>query len=99
VSEQADAVLGSRMMPTYGGPLKGRMPLYKYVGNRILTWFENRALGTRLTEFHSGYRAYRLDALRRIELSRMADGFHFDTQIIVKLHHQRFRIKEIPIPT
>ena len=99
VSEQADAVLGSRMMPTYGGPLKGRRPLYKYVGNRILTWVENRSLGTRLTEFHSGYRAYRLDALRRVELSRMADGFHFDTQIIVKLHHQGFRIQEVPIPT
>lgn len=99
VRGEADAVFGSRMMPDYGGPLKGGMPLYKYVGNRILTWFENRALGMHLSEFHSGYRAYSLAALRRIDLSRMTDDFHFDTEIIVKLHHQGFRIKENAIPT
>jgi 2-polyprenyl-3-methyl-5-hydroxy-6-metoxy-1,4-benzoquinol methylase len=99
VRGEADAVFGSRMMPAYGGALKGGMPLYKYVGNKILTWFENRALGLRLTEFHSGYRAYNLDALRRIDFSRMTDGFHFDTEIIVKLHHQGFRMRENPIPT
>jgi glycosyltransferase involved in cell wall biosynthesis len=99
VAGEADAVFGSRMMPEYGGPLKGGMPLYKYVGNRILTWIENRALGMRLTEFHSGYRAYSLHALRQIDFSRMTDDYHFDTQIIVKLHHQGYRIVEIPIPT
>ncbi|MGD0202109.1 MAG: glycosyltransferase [Bryobacteraceae bacterium] len=99
VAGEADAVFGSRMMPEYGGPLKGGMPLYKYVGNKILTWLENRALGMRLTEFHSGYRAYSLDALRQIDLSRMTDTFHFDTQIIVKLQHQGLRVREVPIPT
>lgn len=99
VEGQADAVFGSRMMKTYGGPLKGGMPLYKYAGNRVLTVFENAALGLRLTEFHSGYRAYNLHALQRINFSRMTDEFHFDTEIIIKLHHQGFRIKEIPIPT
>jgi len=99
VRGEADAVFGSRIMPDYGGPLKGGMPLYKYVGNRILTWFENRALGMHLTEFHSGYRAYSLEALRRIDFSRMTSSFHFDTEIIVKLHHQGFRIKEQAIPT
>jgi 2-polyprenyl-3-methyl-5-hydroxy-6-metoxy-1,4-benzoquinol methylase len=99
VAGEADAVFGSRMMNTYGGALKGGMPLYKYVGNKILTWFETRALGMQLTEFHSGYRAYSLHALRQIQLGRMTDVFHFDTQIIVKLHHQGFRIKEVPIPT
>jgi glycosyltransferase involved in cell wall biosynthesis len=96
---EADAVFGSRMMPDFGGPLKGGMPLYKYVGNRVLTYFENRALGLNLTEWHSGYRAYSVEALRQIDFSHMTDDFHFDTEIIVKLHHQGFRIREVPIPT
>jgi len=99
VRGQADAVFGSRMMKTYGGPLKGGMPLYKYAGNRILSVFENRLLGLDLTEFHSGYRAYNLHALRQIDLSRMTDDFHFDTEIIIKLQHQHYHIKEVPIPT
>jgi glycosyltransferase involved in cell wall biosynthesis len=99
VNGQADAVFGSRMMKTYGGPLKGGMPFYKYLGNRILTVFENAALGMNLTEFHSGYRAYNLHALNDIDFSRMTDHFHFDTEIIIKLHHQRYRIAEVPIPT
>jgi glycosyltransferase involved in cell wall biosynthesis len=99
VTGEADAVFGSRMMRTYGGPLKGGMPLYKYAGNRILTWFENRSLGMNLTEFHSGYRAYNLQALAQIDFAHMTDDFHFDTEIIIKLHHQGFRIHEVPIPT
>ena len=99
VNGRADAVFGSRMLPDYGGPLKGGMPVYKYVGNRILTALENRALGMALSEFHSGYRAYNLHALRQIELESMTDDFHFDTQIIIKLNHQGFRILEVPIPT
>ena len=99
VRGEADAVFGSRMMKTYGGPLKGGMPLYKYAGNRILSVFENRALGMNLTEFHSGYRAYNLEALRHIDFSHMTDDFHFDTEIIIKLHHQGYKIKEVPIPT
>ena len=85
---EADAVFGSRMMKDYGGPLKGGMPLYKYVGNRILTVFENRSLGLHLTEFHSGYRAYNLHALRKIDFTHMTNDFHFDTEIIIKLQHQ-----------
>ena len=99
VKGEADAVFGSRMMRTYGGPLKGGMPLYKYVGNRILSVYENHALGMDLTEFHSGYRAYSLATLRNIDFTRMTDDFHFDTEIIIKLQHQRYRIKEVPIPT
>jgi 2-polyprenyl-3-methyl-5-hydroxy-6-metoxy-1,4-benzoquinol methylase len=99
VTGEADAVFGSRMMKAYGGSLKGGMPLYKYVGNRILSTFENAALGLRLTEFHSGYRAYSLDALRQIDFTHMTDDFHFDTEIIIKLHHQNFHILETPIPT
>jgi 2-polyprenyl-3-methyl-5-hydroxy-6-metoxy-1,4-benzoquinol methylase len=99
VKGEASAVFGSRMMSTYGGPIKGGMPAYKYIGNRILTVFENRALGLRLTEFHSGYRAYDLHALKQIDFSKMTDDFHFDTEIIIKLQHQRFHITEVPIPT
>jgi glycosyltransferase involved in cell wall biosynthesis len=99
VSGEADAVFGSRMMKEYGGPLQGGMPLYKYVGNRILTSMENRALGMNLSEFHCGYRAYSLPALRQIDMTEMTGDFHFDTEIIIKLHHQGFRIAEVPIPT
>src|SRR5262249_30101733 len=98
-SGHADAAFGSRMMPDFGGPLQGGMPLYKYMGNKILTRYANYCLGMNLTEFHSGYRAYSLAALRQIDFSRMTDDFHFDTQIIIKLQHQGFRIREIPIPT
>lgn len=96
---EADAVFGSRMMKDFGGPLKGGMPVYKYLGNRILTAIENRALGLKLTEFHSGYRAYNLHALSQLKLDNLTDDFHFDTEIIIKLHHQNFRILEVPIPT
>jgi 2-polyprenyl-3-methyl-5-hydroxy-6-metoxy-1,4-benzoquinol methylase len=99
VSGEAHAVFGSRMMADYGGPRKGGMPLYKLIGNKILSFYANRALGMRLTEFHSGYRAYDLHALRRIDLSQMTNDFHFDTEIIIKLHHQGYRIAEVPIPT
>ena len=99
VNGEADAVFGSRMTSAYGGPLKGGMPLYKYAGNRILTFLENRALNLSLSEFHSGYRAYSLQALRQIEMAQMTGDFHFDTEIIIKLHHQGFRIREVPIPT
>lgn len=99
VAGEADAVFGSRMMPDYGGPLAGGMPLYKFIGNKILTKYANYFLGMGLTEFHSGYRAYSLPALKTIDFSQMTHDFHFDTQIIIKLHHQGFRIKEVPIPT
>ena len=99
VNGEADGVFGSRMMRDFGGPLKGGMPIYKYVGNRILTTYENWALGMNLTEFHSGYRAYSLQALSHIDFSSMTDDFHFDTEIIIELHHHHFRIKEVPIPT
>ncbi|MCA9052330.1 MAG: methyltransferase domain-containing protein [Planctomycetaceae bacterium] len=99
VEGRAEAVFGSRMMKDFGGPLKGGMPLYKYVGNRILTTYSNVALGMKLTEFHSGYRAYSLKALRKVDFTHMTNEFHFDTEIIVKLHHQGFRITEVPIPT
>ena len=99
VAGKADAVFGSRMMKTFGGPLRGGMPLYKYVGNRILSILANTVIGLNLTEWHSGYRAYNLHALKAIDFSGMTNDFHFDTEIIIKLHHQGFRIVERAIPT
>ena len=98
INGEADAVFGSRIM-IKGAARKGGMPLYKYVGNRILSRFENAALGTDLTEFHSGYRAYSVDALKRIPFAQNSDGFNFDTQIIIQLHDAAMRIVEVPIPT
>lgn len=98
VAGEADAVFGSRTM-IKGAARKGGMPLYKYVGNRILSRFENAALGTELSEFHSGYRAYSVDALKQIPYERNSDGFNFDTQIIIQLHDAGMRIAEVPIPT
>ncbi len=95
---EADAVFGSRMM-SKGGALKGGMPLYKYVGNKILTYVENGALGTSLSEFHSGYRLYSCHALKRIPFEQNTHDFHFDTQIIIQLHAAGLRIVERPIPT
>jgi 2-polyprenyl-3-methyl-5-hydroxy-6-metoxy-1,4-benzoquinol methylase len=95
---EADAVFGSRMMQK-GEARRGGMPLYKYWGNKILTRFENAALGMNLTEFHSGYRAYRVSALERIPFEENSDGYHFDTQIMIQLKAGGFRIREVPIPT
>ena len=98
VRGECDAVFGSRML-VKGAARKGGMPLYKYVGNRILTKLENRMLGTDLSEFHSGYRAYSVKALANIPFEQNSDGFNFDTQIVIQLHDGGRRIVEIPIPT
>jgi 2-polyprenyl-3-methyl-5-hydroxy-6-metoxy-1,4-benzoquinol methylase len=95
---EADAVFGSRMLEA-GAARKGGMPLYKYVGNRILSTFENGMLGTSLSEFHSGYRAYSVEALKAIAFEQNSDGFNFDTQIIIQLVDAGRRIVEVPIPT
>jgi glycosyltransferase involved in cell wall biosynthesis len=95
---QADAVFGSRML-LKGAAIKGGMPFYKFIGNKILTWCQNKILKTALSEFHSGYRAYSVKALQRIPFQRNSNNFHFDTQIIIQLLLARQRIKEIPIPT
>jgi 2-polyprenyl-3-methyl-5-hydroxy-6-metoxy-1,4-benzoquinol methylase len=95
---EADAVFGSRMM-TPGAAREGGMPLYKYVGNRILTNIENTLLETDLSEFHSGYRAYSVEALKSLPFDEMSDDFNFDTQIIIQLVDQGKRIVEVPIPT
>src|ERR1022692_8816 len=95
---ECEAVMGSRMMEK-GAARRGGMPLYKFLGNRILTRIENTLLHAELTEFNSGYRAYSTAALREIPFDRNTDDFDFDTQIIVQLLHAGKRIREIPIPT
>ena len=97
-SGAAAAVFGSRLL-TPRSALKGGMPLYKYVGNRILTRIENYLLRTSLSEFHSGYRIYTVDALRRIPFELNSNGFHFDTEIIIQLVIAKLAIAELPIPT
>lgn len=95
---RADMVMGSRMMHK-GAALKGNMPLYKYVGNKVLTWIENTLVGSRFTEFHSGYRAYSVKALKSIPLDSMTTNWHFDTQIILEFLKRGYRVQEVPIPT
>ena len=95
---RADAVFGSRMMTRFGA-IKGGMPLYKFLGNRILTGTQNRLLGTSLTEFHSGYRVYSVAALEKIPYRLNSNVFHFDTEIIIQLINAGQRIVELPIPT
>src|SRR3546814_13663528 len=74
------------------------MPAYKYTGNRILTTMQNAVVGTDLSEWHSGYRAYSVKALESVPFERNADGFNFDTQIIVPMPEASLSIAEVPIP-
>ena len=94
----ADAVFGSRMMEPKAA-LKGGMPLYKFVGNKILTTIQNKLLNTQLSEFHSGYRLYSVNALRKIPFPLNSNDFHFDTEIIIQLLFSGKKIKELKIPT
>jgi glycosyltransferase involved in cell wall biosynthesis len=98
VTGSSDAVFGSRMM-TRGAAREGGMPLYKYVGNKILTRYENAMTGADLSEWHSGYRAYRVSTLQQLPMDSYSNGFDFDTQIILGLIDAQARIKEVPIPT
>jgi glycosyltransferase involved in cell wall biosynthesis len=95
---EADAVFGSRML-TPGGARRGGMPLYKFVGNKILTAFQNRMLRAGLSEFHSGYRLYSVPALAKVPFGLNSNVFHFDTEIIIQFLFADLRIKELPIPT
>ena len=98
VSGRADVVFGSRMI-THGGARQGGMPLYKFVGNKILTTLQNRLAKVSLTEWHSGYRAYSVAALRKVNFLKNSDYFDFDSQIILQMIGARQRIVEIEIPT
>jgi glycosyltransferase involved in cell wall biosynthesis len=93
----ADLVLGSRLKS--GSALQQGMPWWKYVSNRFLTWIENRAFGLRLSEYHTGYRAFRRNVLESVHFAMNSDGFIFDQQIIAQAVAAKFRIAEIAVPT
>ena len=95
---EADAVFGSRMLDKRAARAGG-MPLYKWLGNQILTGFQNRMLRTRLSEFHSGYRLYSTKALAQVPFEKNTRDFHFDTEIIIQFVLKKLRIVELPIPT
>lgn len=92
-----DVALGSRILG--GGALKGGMPLYKYVANRFLTFVENVLIGQKLSEYHTGYRAFTREVLERIDFQRNSDDFVFDNEFLVQCHLTGFRIGELSVPT
>lgn len=96
-SEIYDIVIGSRI--TGGGALRGGMPLWKYVANRVLTAFQNLLLGAKLSEYHSGYRAYSRQVLQKLNWQGNSDDFVFDNQFLVQGIIAGFRMGEISVPT
>ncbi len=92
-----DVVLGSRILG--GTALRGGMPLYKYVSNRLLTAFENLFLGVKLSEYHTGYRAFSREVLTRLPLRENSDDFVFDNQMLAQCVYFGFRIGEVSCPT
>ena len=96
--ENAKAVFGSRMISKFGA-LKGGMPIYKFIGNKILTYLQNKILKSNLSEFHSGYRVYDVPALKKIPFYLNSNDFSFDTEIIIQFLILKLKISEVPIPT
>ena len=92
-----DVVLGSRIIG--GRALMGGMPLYKYISNRLLTAFENLFLGVKLSEYHTGYRAFSRQVLTELPLLENSDDFVFDNQMLAQCVHFGFRIGEVSCPT
>jgi len=91
-------MLGSRMIIKKSA-LQGGMPLYKFVGNIVLTKIQNFILGAKLSEYHTGLRAYKVEALSRIPFEHNSDGFSFDTDILIQLIDRKLSMEEIHIPT
>jgi len=92
-----DAVLASRILGT--GAIEGGMPIYKYIANRFLTLFENLMLGHKLSEYHTGYRAFTREILERLPLERNSNDFVFDNQMLAQIVWFRYRIGELTCPT
>lgn len=90
-------VLGSRILGK--GAIKGGMPLYKYLSNRFLTLIQNILLGQKLSEYHTGFRAYHADVLRKIHYKNMSDDFIFDNQVIAAIFAMGYEIGEMTCPT
>lgn len=94
---RADLVLGSRLKS--GSALQQGMPWWKYIANRFLTKLENWAFGLKLSEFHTGYRAFNREVLETVNFGMNSDGFIFDQDIIAQVVAAGFRIEEIAVPT
>ena len=92
-----DTVLASRILGI--GALKGGMPLYKYIANRFLTFVDNLLLGHKLSEYHTGYRAFSRKVLKHLPLEKNSDNFLFDNQMLVQLIWFGYRIGEVSCPT
>lgn len=92
-----DLLQGSRIAS--GGALKGGMPVYKYIANRCLTFFENIVFGLRLTDFHSGFLCYSRLFLDTIDLDRLSNSFDIDVELIASARRKKLTIAELPIPT
>lgn len=92
-----DVVLGSRILG--GTALRGGMPLYKYISNRLLTAFQNFFLGAKLSEYHTGFRAFSRRVLTRLPLLENSDDFVFDNEMLVQCVHAGFRIGEVSCPS
>jgi glycosyltransferase involved in cell wall biosynthesis len=96
-NELYDVVLGSRILGL--GAIKGGMPLYKYFSNRILTFIQNKFLNQKLSEYHTGYRAFSSRVLRHVNFQTNSDDFIFDNEIISQIIYSGFEIAEITCPT
>jgi glycosyltransferase involved in cell wall biosynthesis len=94
---KADVVLGSRLMGIH--PIRQGMPWWKYYSNRFLTTLENLAFGLRLSEYHTGYRAFRRQVLESVNLQMDSDKFIFDQEILAQIVNLKMRITEVPVPT
>lgn len=90
-------VFGSRILGK--GALKGGMPLYKYVSNRFLTLFQNLLINQKLSEYHTGFRAFSIDVLKTVDFKSNSDDFIFDNQMIVQIFNKGYQIGEITCPT
>ena len=97
-SNKYDGVFGTRMW-SYPSAIKGGMPIYKLIGNILLTKIQNLILNSKMSEFHSGYRSYKIKSLKKINFDKFSNSFHFDTEIIIQFFNKNLLIKEIPIPT
>jgi hypothetical protein len=98
IEEDVDIVLGSRFL-IQGGALAGGMPLYKFVANRILSNMQNFFLGLSLSEYHTGYRAYKIDFLKKVPFMRNSNDFDFDSQILIQGKVFGFKFGEVPVKT
>ena len=97
IDNQADVVLGSRLMGS--SPMAQGMPWWKYISNRFLTELENQVFGLKLSEYHTGYRAFRREVLEQVNVEMNSDAFIFDQEIMAQIVEIKMRITEVAVPT